>query len=138
MNKFLKYLSAFFLAIALVGLVTGLVSNRAGAVVAPPSPTDQESVLLIWDYEDGDVPAAKFKVYVGTVSGVYDRAIETDNSGVRSKEIELSTGTYYFVVTAVSADGIESLPSNEATYTTPRRPNSPTNLRGNRITIIFD
>lgn len=138
MKKLLQYLTSFFLLLALVGLVTGLVSNNVSAVVSPPSPSEQEKVLLIWDYEDGDVPADRFKVYVGTTSGIYDRAIDVGNGGSRSTEVDLTTGTYFFVVTAVSADGIESLPSNEATYTTPRRPNSPTNLRGNRITIIFD
>ena len=58
---------------------------------------------------------AGFNVYYGQTSGDYGNKIDITNPGMTTYVVDnLSTGTWYFIVTAYDADGIESNPSNQS------------------------
>jgi len=76
----------------------------------------QVSVTLAWDPSPDTV--AGYNVYVGTASGVYGSPINNHLSTTIT--LTLNSGqTYYFVVTAYDSAGVESLPSNQATFVPP-------------------
>lgn len=61
---------------------------------------------------------AGYRVYWGQESRNYTESVEIDNPGVTTYVIDdLGPGTHYFATTAVSADGLESEYSNEASKT---------------------
>jgi len=61
---------------------------------------------------------AGYRVYWGQESRNYTEPVEIDNPGVTTYVIDdLGPGTHYFATTAVSADGLESEYSNEASKT---------------------
>jgi hypothetical protein len=81
-------------------------------------------VTLRWDApianEDGSpVTLSGYKIYYGTSSGAYTKSTSVANTGTTpvTYTLSLSPGTYYFAVTAVSADGQESVYSNETSKT---------------------
>lgn len=77
-----------------------------------------QNVTLGWD-PSPDVSVAGYRLYYGTASGVY--AATNDVGGATSgTAVGLTEGTtYFFVVTAYDALGLESVPSNEVTFTIP-------------------
>lgn len=79
---------------------------------SPPPPPAASTATLAWSPVI-DPTVAGYKVYVGTASGLYSRDITVGN--LTSYTVDsLSLGnTYFFVVTAYSSDGGESLASNE-------------------------
>lgn len=80
------------------------------------SASAQVSVTLAWD-PSPDVVAG-YNVYVGTASGVFGSPINNHLSTTIT--LTLNSGqTYYFVVTAYDSAGVESLPSNQATFVPP-------------------
>ncbi len=80
------------------------------------------TVSLAWDmpttYVDGTplTDLAGFKVYYGTVSGVYPQVVDVRNATSFSSGA-LGPGTYYFAVTAYDSYGSESEFSNEISTT---------------------
>ena len=82
------------------------------------SPQGVGIVTLTWNPSvSGDV--AGYNIHLGTSSGVYTTVI---NAGTGNQFVVtgLTSGqSYFFVVTAVSATGVESVFSNEATTTVP-------------------
>lgn len=83
---------------------------------------------LMWDaptqYTDGStlnpaVDLQSYKLYYGTVSHTYTQVVTVVNPGTStvSESIALASGTYFFVVTSVSQDGMESYYSNEVAKT---------------------
>ena len=61
-----------------------------------------------------------YRVYYGTTAGAYPNWITISNPGVTSNIVEnLSSGTWYFVVTAFNQVGIESDNSNVVSRTIP-------------------
>ncbi|HEX7080395.1 MAG TPA: putative Ig domain-containing protein [Gammaproteobacteria bacterium] len=61
---------------------------------------------------------AGYRVYWGTESGNYTESVEVMSPGVTTHVVEnLGPGTYYFVMTAVDSNGLESEYSNEASKT---------------------
>jgi hypothetical protein len=61
-----------------------------------------------------------FKIYWGTTQGSYPYSTKIANVGARSHTVPgLTTGKWYFVVTALNADGIESPRSNVWSKTVP-------------------
>jgi hypothetical protein len=96
-----------------IGLLTVLVLFW---LALAQSASAQVSVTLAWD-PSPDVVAG-YNVYVGTASGVYGSPINNHLSTTIT--LTLNAGqTYYFVVTAYDAAGVESLPSNQATFVPP-------------------
>ncbi len=75
-------------------------------------------VTLAWD-PNSEPDLAGYKLYYGLESGQYDEIIDVGN--VTTTTVPgLDAGlTYYFVVTAYNAAGLESDPSNEVSYTVP-------------------
>ncbi|HYM08628.1 MAG TPA: kelch repeat-containing protein, partial [Terriglobales bacterium] len=85
-------------------------------IASPQAPT---IVTLTWTPSNsGDV--ASYKVYMGTTNGgPYPTTINVGNTNTFVVTGLTSGATYYFVVTAASASGVESPFSNQATATTP-------------------
>jgi hypothetical protein len=82
------------------------------------------SVTLSWApparNEDGTAltDLAAYKVYYGTESRSYDNAIEIENPGIVTYVIEnLSPNKYYFAMTAIDSQRVESGYSNEIAET---------------------
>jgi hypothetical protein len=75
-------------------------------------------IVVAWD-PSPDKNVAGYTVKYGTNSGDYQ--VRLDVGAQTNATIQLPTNgvTYYFVVTAYTAAGSESLPSNEVTYTAP-------------------
>jgi Fibronectin type III domain len=75
-------------------------------------------VTLAWDLS-WSPNIAGYRLYSGTTSGVYGQTIEVGNA-TSTLVSNLVTGkTYFFVVTAYNTMGVESAPSNEASYLAP-------------------
>jgi hypothetical protein len=81
-------------------------------------------VTLSWNApttnEDGSpVSLSGYKIYYGTSSGAYTNSVSVTSVGATpvTHKLSLPPGTYYFAVTAISADGQESAYSNEASKT---------------------
>jgi hypothetical protein len=86
------------------------VSSAKGAATlswTPPTENDDGSPLRLTAY----------RVYWGNARGNYPHSVTLDNPGLSRYVVDqLSPATWYFVVTAMSADG-ESIPSNEIAVT---------------------
>ena len=55
-----------------------------------------------------------FHIYYGQSSGDYANKVTLNNSSLSSHVVDnLSSGRWYFVITAFDTDGVESNPSNE-------------------------
>jgi hypothetical protein len=80
-----------------------------------------QSVTLAWD-PSPDPSVTGYNVYYGAATHTYTNKINAGNatSVVVSNLVE--GATYYFVVTAYNASGLESDPSNEVTYAVPFPP----------------
>lgn len=77
-----------------------------------------QNVTLGWQAST-DPSVVGYDLYYGTVSGQYNHKIPI-TSGTSVTVSNLIEGvTYYFVVTAYSSSGLESVPSNEVSYTVP-------------------
>lgn len=76
------------------------------------------SVSLAWEPSPGP-GVVGYNVYCGTASGAYTR-IEHFGDVTEARIEGLLTGiTYFFAATAVASDGLESVFSNEVSYTVP-------------------
>ena len=76
------------------------------------------SVALAWD-RSASAEVAGYRVYYGAASGIYTNSVMVGNVSTNTVS-GLAPGTaYFFVVTAYDAAGLESLFSNETTYTVP-------------------
>ncbi len=88
--------------------MSNLVSVTTGGPLA--------SVTLAWD-PNNEPEVTGYRLYYGTESGTYTSVIDVGNLVDRELS-DLAYGTtYYFAVTAYSADGLESPLSNEVSYT---------------------
>jgi hypothetical protein len=59
---------------------------------------------------------AGFNIYYGQTSGDYGNKMTVSNPGLTTYMVEnLSSGPWYFVITAFDANGLESNPSGEGT-----------------------
>lgn len=73
-------------------------------------------VTLAWN-PSPDSTIAGYHVYYGTASGTYTRRVSIGNTTVTTVPDLNESTTYFFVVTAYTLSGLESLPSNELAYT---------------------
>jgi fibronectin type III domain protein len=97
-------------------------SPAAGASTPNAAPVSaaqgRGTVTLSWtpptENEDGTpLRLTSYRIYWGNTRGNYPHSVTLDNPGLSRYVVEqLTPATWYFVVTAVSADG-ESAPSNE-------------------------
>jgi hypothetical protein len=106
------------------------ITARSGSIsgTATLSVTGGTVVTLTWDAPttntDGSPlnPATDltmYKIYYGTAPQTYTQVVNVANPGTTtiSKTLNLSPGTYYFVVSTVDTSGKESSYSNEAMKT---------------------
>ncbi|NGO39580.1 hypothetical protein G4L39_09255, partial [Limisphaera ngatamarikiensis] len=89
-------------------------------------PSRAGEVALAWD-PSPDAWVTGYAIHYGTSSGIHPVRVDVGN--VTNAIIDgLQPGvTYYFVATAYTADGLESDPSNEVSYTVPLPQPDPTN-----------
>lgn len=94
--------------------------NPFSITVVPAGPT---SFTVSWTApatnDDGSplTDLAGYNIYYGTVSGEYNEAIEVTTVGVTSYRIEnLSSGTYFLVMTSVNSAHVESDYSEELSF----------------------
>jgi hypothetical protein len=98
--------------VSLQPFTVDVVGTATGAVTLnwmPPTERSDGSVLT---------DLAGYKIYWGTAQGDYPNTVTISNPGVATYVIEqLSPGTYYLVMTAFDAAGVESERSNVASRT---------------------
>jgi hypothetical protein len=109
--------------------ITITVSDGTSAVSLPPFTvnvvgTATGAITLNWmpptERSDGSALTnlAGYKIYWGTAQGEYPNIVTINSPGVASYMIEqLSPGTYYLVMTAYDASGVESGRSHVAATT---------------------
>lgn len=78
----------------------------------------QGTVSLAWDASP-ETNVVGYFIYFGMESGVYSNRTEVGNTNTCTVGGLTKGVTYYFVVTATAADGLESDPSNEVAYLVP-------------------
>jgi len=85
----------------------------------PPPPPTQYTVHLTWDASSSAVVG--YRVYRSTTSGTsYSPLFSTPlNALTYSDSTVTDSSTYYYVVTSVDSDGVESTYSNQATASVP-------------------
>jgi hypothetical protein len=107
------------------------VLNLAKGILFFLSSASQAEIIgLTWDPNTDEI--AGYKVYQGRASGVYDGHTDVGMQILHSTPNLLPSTTYYFVVKAYNREGIESLPSNEVSYTSrPGNPHLPPPVLGN-------
>ena len=100
---------------------TGTISMQAAALSQAAA-----STMLTWQAPalnaDGSplTNLAAFKVYWGTTPGTYSQSTKISNAAARSYTVSgLTKGTWYFVVTALNSQGVESPYSNVWSKTVP-------------------
>ncbi len=82
------------------------------------------NVTLEWD-PSPDAWVAGYALHYGTASSNYTVRLDVGSSTSVTVSNLTPGGTYYFVATAYTSDGQESLPSNEVGYTVPLSDNLP-------------
>jgi len=90
----------------------------AAAVFMPMPAFAVQSVTLAWA-PSPDLNVVGYNVYYGTASGNYTWKTSSGNVGSATISNLVEGVTYYFVVTAYDVTGLESVPSNEVSYTVP-------------------
>jgi hypothetical protein len=110
------------LAICCLFLVS---SAKAGHHHAPsPSPTPVPKVTLAWNVNaptgNTATDAVGYHLKLGFASGQENTVIDVPGQQSSAWTVSLQSGTTYFLVlTAYNAAGVESVPSNEVSYTSP-------------------
>lgn len=93
--------------------------GSGGTTVAMISVAVIGTISLAWqppaENEDGSplMDLSGYRIYYGQFSRSYDEVIELEDPEATQWDIELSSGQYYFAMTAIDADGNESAQSNE-------------------------
>jgi hypothetical protein len=105
-------------------LLIGLLCLLAHAAYG----TTPASVTIGWD-QSQDTNVAGYAVYYGTAPGIYSTRVDVGTNAM-AQITGLSDGaTYYFVVTAYDADGVESVPSAMLSYIPNYTPPNPVTLK---------
>ncbi len=94
-------------------------------LVAGPSAWGAAGVVLAWDPSPSP-QVVGYKLHWGGASGAYTGVLDVGNTNtvtVTNLTIDVLT---FFAVTAYDSNGVESLPSNEISYTLPAPPTVPT------------
>jgi hypothetical protein len=102
-------------------------------------PAPAGNVRLAWD-PSPDTNVVSYAIYAGTNSGNYFIRLAV-GTNLTCTVSNLSAYRWYFVATAATVEGIESLPSNEVQCEVPK---APANMRtvvlqyGNTLTNFYD
>jgi len=104
---------------------TGSPSTTGGASALTPPPATQRtpaSITFSWEpptqNSDGSpiTNLAGYKIHYGTRSTEYTQTVAVENAGLTRFVVDnLPSGTYYFAITALNAQGLESPLSGEIT-----------------------
>ena len=99
--------------------LTGDGVSSTPAPPSPPPPATQHTVHLTWNPSSSVV--AGYRVYRSTTSGTsYNPLFSSPLNALSFDDPTVTNGdTYYYVVTAVDDNGVESLYSNQATANVP-------------------
>src|SRR5271169_6365870 len=89
---------------SIVSLLVGSLSPAEGG----------QNIMLAWNAEGG---VAGYRLHYGTASGSYDQTTDVGSSTTATVSSLTPGVTYFFVVTAFNTAGLESLPSNEVSFT---------------------
>lgn len=98
-------------------------SGPGGNAVAMLSVSVLGIVTLSWQAPSENVDGtplsdlAGYRIYYGSDSRNYSDEVAIDGSGITSQDVLLASGSYYFAMTALDADGNESAYSNEVVKT---------------------
>lgn len=104
--------------------LTILTLAAAYAVKAQLAPANRPAnVVLAWDPPPSS-EIAGYNLYWGAASRCYTNLVSTSNLTATVTNLQRGV-TYYFAVTAFTADGLESDFSNEVSYTPAARPIAP-------------
>ena len=76
-----------------------------------------QSVSLEWD-PSADADVTGYRLWYGTSAGAYQQSVEVGNTTSATLPNLADDQTYFIVVTAFNAAGLESEPSNEVSFTT--------------------
>jgi hypothetical protein len=107
-RKFFAFLTFLFLVFILVGCGGGGGSGGTGG----PGETTPGTINLAWD-SNAESDLAGYKIYYGTIAGIYDHAIDAGNVTTYTLTGLLKGQTYFIVVTAYTILDIESDFSNQ-------------------------
>ena len=114
--KTLTKIVAAFLALS---VFTTLAVQRA---TPPPS-----TVILTWNPSPSP-GVTNYNMYYGSSTGYYTNVVPAGTNLTVTVSNLVRGATYFFAATAVDANNLESIYSNEVSVTTPTPPNAPTNL----------
>ena len=87
-------------------------------LVGATSALGTSNVTLTWD-PSPDTNVVGYFVYYGTVAGSYTNRVNQGNQTTANVPGLMEGVTYHFVVTAYTADAVESDPSNEVAFVVP-------------------
>ena len=107
----------------LLGLAHGLGATLIVTALTA-SALGQGSVTLAWNPDAGNA-IASYRLYQGAVSQTYTNVIAAGNVTNETVSSLVSGATYFFAVTAVGTNGLESAYSSEVSYTVPLPTNTP-------------
>jgi hypothetical protein len=96
--------------------VLGILALGASSIL-------QRSITLAWD-PSTDPSVAGYRLYVGSVSGVYTTVINAGSATTATVPGLTVGATYYFAVTAYNSLGVDSPFSGEIEYVVPPPPNT--------------
>lgn len=100
-------------------------------VVSNPPP----QVQLAWSPPNTGVPSF-YNVYWGTSSGLYTNALNVGNVTNVTLTVPTRGVQFVYAVTAVDSHGLQSIFSNEVSYTAPNPPGPPTQKPLTVITVM--
>lgn len=112
------------LVIAFVGCAKGDLSGSSSSSSPSPTPTPQpssHSVQVLWDASTSS-SLQGYKVYRGQVTGGPYTSVSglLDTSVLQFSDSNLNAGqTYFYVVTSVDVNGLESAQSSEVSVAVP-------------------
>ena len=90
----------------------------------PPVTNTTGKVTLAWD-PSPDSSVVGYKIYLGPVSAGYTNSVTFGNVTNATITGLVTGSTYYFAATAFDGSGLESVFSNETSYTVPLSTNQP-------------
>jgi hypothetical protein len=74
---------------------------------------------LSWQPPNGPTSSTLtgYRIRYGQAPGSYSRTVELADASLRSYDIALTTGTYYFAMSTLNGSGVETARSNEVSKT---------------------
>jgi hypothetical protein len=93
--------------------------GEGGSAVAMISVSINDTVTLTWQAPTQNVDGsaltdlAGYRIYFGSTSSNYTDSLAVNDAGATTRALKLPSGTYYFAMTALDAQGNESAYSNE-------------------------